>query len=149
MASLGLDSMATDIRMTQRLLVGSLVAGFLAAVTLVLPWIRLGGRTRSSIELIGSLGALDVIEGSVKVAVIIGWFVVPVLVGTAMLTAAAGKLRLSASLLIPLGPILAGTVLFVLFVESDVLAWGAYLTALFALVATGSAIMVIVRLARR
>lgn len=135
------------MRGTQHLLIGAIVAGFLTAVTLILPWFQVGGSQKSSIDLIGSLGALDVIEGNVKRIVVLAWFAIPVLVGSAMLVAASGRYRAAAFLLTPLGPLLGGIVLLVLVVETGLLAWGAYVTALFAIAATASATMVIVRLA--
>lgn len=127
------------------MLVGALLAGFAAALSLLLPWFRVGARSRSSIDLIGGLGALDVIEGPVKALVVIGWFAVPALVAAALIAGAAGRNRLAAALLLPLGPVLAGSVVAVIFVAGDVLRWGAYVAASFAIASSVSAIMVIRR----
>jgi hypothetical protein len=140
--------MASEHQQTQQILVVAIVAGFAAAVTLVLPWIRIGSRARSSIDLIGSLGALDVIEGATKFAVVLAWLLTPVLVAAAMLVGASGRYRLSAALLAPLGLLLGGIVLLVFFVAGDTLAWGAYLTAVCAIAASVFALLVLVRLRR-
>jgi len=140
--------MASEHEQTQRMLVAAIVAGFAAAVTLVLPWIRVGSSARSSIDLIGSLGALDVIEGATKVAVVLAWLLTPILVAAAMLLGASGRYRLSAALLAPLGLLLGGIVLLVFFVAGDTLAWGAYLTAVCAIAASVFALLVLVRLRR-
>lgn len=138
--------MASEHQRTQQLLVAAIFGGFAAAVTLVFPWIRIGGRARSSIELIGSLGALDVIEGATKFAVVLAWLLTPVLVAAAMLLGASGRYRMSAALLAPLGLLLGGIVLLVFVVAGDTLAWGAYLTVVCAIAASIFALLVLVRL---
>ena len=133
---------------TRRLAALATLAGTAAAVALVLPWVRTGDRTRSSIDLIGTAGALDVIEGSVRVGVVITWFLVPVLVAGAMLAGAADRLRLGAALLVPLGPLLAGVIAFAAVRAGDVLVWGAYVTGACATAATVLAAFVLLRLRR-
>ncbi len=122
-----------------------LVAGFLAVTSLVLPWFDLLGRERSSIDILRSASALDVLEGSVKVVVIGGWLLAPISVSAAMLLAASGRHRISAMLLLPVGAI---TILIVgasFFVDEVELAWGAFIGLLSALTASILAIMVLTR----
>lgn len=128
-------------------LVAAIVAGFGCAVGLILPWFDLGGDARSSIDLIASLGALDVIEGGLKVAVVAAWLLTPVAVSAAMLLTAAGRYRAAAWCLLPLGAAMPLLVGIVAIVDLSVLAWGAYVTAAFALSTFALAIMVLVNLA--
>ena len=121
-------------------------AGAATALSLVLPWVRVGGRSRSSIDLIGSAGALDVIEGGVRVAVVATWFLVPALVSVAMLAAAADRPRAAALSLLPLGPGLLAVVAVATLSARSVLVWGAYLTAVAAVVTTVLAVVVLRRL---
>lgn len=121
-------------------------AGAATALSLVLPWVRVGGRSRSSIDLIGSAGALDVIEGGVRVAVVATWFLVPALVSVAMLAAAADRPRAAALSLLPLGPGLLAVVAAAALSARSVLVWGAYLTAVAAVVTTVLAVVVLRRL---
>lgn len=122
---------------------GGLVAGFITVLTLVLPWFDVLGRQRSSIDIIRSASILDVIEGWVRVLVIIGWLLAPILVSIAMFVAAAGKHRTSAILLLPVG---LTTVLIVgagLVISEVDLAWGAFVGLLSAICTSILAIMVI------
>ena len=82
--------------MSGRLPFVALGLGIVSTVCLVLPWVRVGTRDRSSIDLIGSAGALDIIEGATKAIVILLWFLLPLLVAAAMLALAAGRTRLLA-----------------------------------------------------
>jgi len=128
----------------QRWAAAALTSGFLAAVTLVLPWLTISGRSRSTIDLISSAGALDVLDGFWKVLVIAGWFLFPATVAAAMLLAASGRLRIAAWLTLPLALLLALLVIGLrLLLGEGTIAWGAWLTGLFAAAATGSAIMVL------
>ena len=129
----------------RRLAAAATIAGGAAAVALVLPWVRIGGRTRSSIDLIGSAGALELIEGGVRVAVVSTWLLVPVLVAGAMLAGAADRLGLCAALLLPLGPLLAGVIVLAAVRAGDLLVWGAYLTAACAVTATALASLLLGR----
>jgi len=134
----------TNERVKTRLPFVALLLGVLSTVCLVLPWVRVGSRDRSSIDLIGSAGALDIIEGATKAIVVLLWFLLPVLVAAAMLSLAAGRIRLLGWLLLPLGLILGAIVLLLLIVAGDVVVWGAWLSAAFAVGASASAIMVLV-----
>jgi len=107
----------------------SLLFGAVSVIGLVLPWLSTGERQRSSIDLIGSAGALDVIEGFTKAVVIAMWFLLPMLAAGSFLAFAAGRSRLAASLVLPLGPVLGLIVGLLFFAVSDQVAWGAWVSA--------------------
>ena len=123
-----------------RFLVGAIGAGFLTALSLLLPWFELSGRRRSSIDLIGSASALDVIEGVEKALVIGAWMVIPVVVATSMLIAASGRHRPASILLVPVGPIVGVCVVLIVTRASDSLACGLWVSLVCASAATALAI---------
>lgn len=127
----------------KRLPLLSVLAAIASAVCLVLPWIRMGARDRSSIDLIGSAGALDIIEGTTKVVVVLLWFALPLLVAGAVLALAAQRRRLMAGLLLPLGPILGLIVGVLVRALPEAVVWGAWLSAGFAVAASALALAVI------
>ena len=129
---------------TGPLVSAALISGFLTVVSLVFPWFEIFGKQRSSIDLVTSASALDVIEGLVKVLVIIGWLLAPVLVSIAMFLAASGRHRIAAALLLPIGVAFFGVAFVGLVVGDITLAWGAIFGAVFAALATVFAIMVVV-----
>lgn len=122
----------------------ALASGFLAVVTLVLPWVNISGRSRSTIDLIGSASALDVLDGTWKAFVIAGWLSFPVVVAAAMIVAASGRSKTAAWLMLPMEMMLVLLVVALrLLLGEGTIAWGALLTGVFAAMATGSAIMVL------
>lgn len=121
-----------------------LSAGFVATISLVLPWFTIGERSRSSVDLLSSASALEVIEGGVKAAVIGGWLLAPVFVAVAMLVAASGRHRLAAGLLAPVALLTVVVVVIGGFVDAIELAWGAFVGVVFAVIASACAIMVLV-----
>lgn len=128
----------------ERWAAAALASGFLAAVTLVLPWVNISGRSRSTIDLISSASALDVLDGSWKALVISGWLLFPVVVAVAIIVAASGRLKTAAWLMLPMEMLLAVMVVALrLLLGEGTIAWGAWLTGVFAAMATGSAIMVL------
>ena len=125
------------------LITGALIAGFLTVTTLVLPWFGILGRQRSSIDILRSASVLDVIEGPIKIAVIAGWLLAPILVSSAMLFAASGRRRIAASMLLPVGIV---TVLIVgagSVIDEVDLVWGAFVGLVAAAVASALAILVL------
>jgi len=122
------------------------VVGAATALSLVFPWVRVGGRSRSSIDLIGSAGTLEIIEGGVRFAVVAAWFLIPTLVAFAMLAGAADRLRVCAGLLLPLGPALMGVLAVAALTAGRQLVWGAYVTAAGAFVTSGIALLLLRRL---
>ena len=128
---------------TGPLITGGLVAGFLTVISLVLPWFDILGRERSSIDILRSASVLDVIEGGLKVVVISGWLLAPVVVSAAMLLAASGRHRTAALLLLPVGLITVLVVGAGFIVDEVGLAWGAFVGLLSALPASILAMMVL------
>lgn len=122
----------------------ALGAGFLATISLVLPWFTIAGRSRSSIDLVSSASALEVIDGPAKVAVVACWLCAPLLVALAMLVAASGRHRAGALLLSPVTGILLLVVIIGVLVDDIRLAWGATFGLVFAAAASTCAIMVLV-----
>ena len=121
----------------------ALASGFLAVVSLVLPWFDVLGKERSSIDLVSSAGALDVIEGGVKVLVLLGWFSAPLFVSVAMLVAASGRHRVAALVLLPVGLVLVGVFVVGVFVDDVGIAWGAIFGVVFAAASTAIAAVVL------
>ena len=122
----------------------ALTAGFLAVISLVLPWFDLLGKQRSSIDILSSASALDVIDGFVKVVVLAGWLLAPLLVAIAMPLAASGRHRAAAALLVPVGIVVFAAALFGALVDDIDIVWGAIFGAVFAATASVFAIMVFV-----
>jgi hypothetical protein len=132
-----------------RLLSGHLItvalsAGFLTVISLVLPWFDLLGKQRSSIDILSSASALDVIDGFLKVVVVAGWLLAPVLVAIAMPLAASGRHRAAAALLVPVGIVVFAAALFGALVDDIDIVWGAIFGAVCAAMASVFAIMVFV-----
>ena len=103
----------------------ALVCAFVAAVSLVLPWLAIGGGpARSTIDLIGSAGALDLLRGGERVAVIAAWTAAPIAVAIALVAAPFGRRRLAAAVVAVVGLVLV--VAAVLIVTNDFvrLGWG-------------------------
>jgi len=131
-------------RSTGPTVAAALGAGFLAVLSLVFPWFEILGKKRSSIDLISSASALDVIEGGLKVLVIAGWLLAPILVASAMLLGAAGRHVFSAILLLPIGVLLLAVFVLGVVVDEIGIAWGAIFGGVFAALATFFAMMVLV-----
>lgn len=126
------------------LIAAALGAGFLAVVSLVLPWFVVVGKARSSIDLLSSASALDVLEGGLKLVVFAGWLLAPILVSIAMFLAASGRHRGAAFLLLPIGLLILVVFVVGVVVDAIGIAWGAIFGAVFAALATIFAMMVVV-----
>lgn len=122
---------------------GAVGASFLATCTLVLPWFDVAGRARSSIDLIASAGALDVIEGGTRVAVVALWLTLPMLSAIALFLFALGRYRGAASLALVVGGVVVAILALGFIVDEVGLAWGAWLGAVSGVIAAGCAIMVL------
>ena len=125
------------------LITGGLVAGFITVTSLALPWFDILGRERSSIDILRSASVLDVIEGPVKLVAIAGWLLAPVLVSAAMFTAASGRYRIAAALLLPVGVVVLLIVGAGAVRDEVDLAWGAFVGLLAAAAASALAIVVL------
>ena len=126
-----------------QLIAGALAAGFINVASLVLPWFDIVGRPRSSIDILRSASALDVIEGGLKIIVVGAWLLAPILVAGAMLLGAAGRHKIAAALLLPVGFFTLFAVGAGLFIDEIGVVWGAFLGLVSALLASILAIMVL------
>jgi len=84
---------------------GGVLASSVAAGSLLLPWVSLGRRQFSSLDLVSTASALDIIEGGQKRLVLVCWMMVPALAAAGYLLAALGRHRMFGCALLPLGPI--------------------------------------------
>jgi len=101
------------------------------------------GRQRSSVDVLRSASALDVIDGGVRAAVIFGWLLMPLLLTIAIFLGAAGRYRLAAALLLPVGLVTIAVAVIGVIVDDIELAWGATFGAVCALCASALAMMVL------
>ncbi len=125
------------------LISGGLVAGFGAVVSLVLPWFDVVGRKRSSIDILRSASALDVIDGWLRLAVIAAWLLLPVVLTGAIFLGAAGRHKVAAGTLLPIGLVTLLVAVIGLIVDEVSLAWGAVFGTMCALCASALAMMVL------
>ena len=125
------------------LISGGLVAGFGTVVSLVLPWFDLLGQERSSVDLLRSASALEVIDGGVRIAVIAGWLLMPVLLTVAIFLGAARRYRLAAGILLPITALTLLVAGVGVAVDEIGLAWGAFIGSVCALIAAALAMMVL------
>lgn len=121
----------------------AVLAGTISVVCLVLPWVRLGVRSRSSIDLIASAGALDVITGPTKLVVVLLWLVLPILAAAAIVALAAQRTGLMAGFLLPIGPVIGLVMALLILVAPTSVVWGAWLSAGFGLVASVLAVVLL------
>lgn len=114
--------------------------GFLAACTLVLPFFEVAGRSRSSIDLISSAGALDVIDGGIRVVVVGLWLVVPILAAGSLIAFAARRPVLAAMLILAVAVLMLAVLVVGIVAPAVSLAWGAWVAAASSSVAAGAAV---------
>ena len=123
---------------------GGAAAGLAAALTLLAPWARSGTTDHSSIDLLDSAGALDVISGWQRPAALLAWYLVVVSAATALLAVAWGRTTVGALALLPMGPIM--TVAAVIVGRSSLpLRWGALAGVIAGLTATTVALLILMR----
>lgn len=118
-------------------------AAFLSAFTLILPWFEIAGRARSSIDLISSAGALELIDGAIRVLVVGLWLIVPILGAGALLLLASGRQRAAAVAALLVGGAVLAVLGVGLLVDGVALVWGAFLAGASAICAAVCAIMVL------
>ncbi len=121
-----------------------LLAGVATACSLLLPWFRVGGPSRSTLELIASAGALDVIEGAVRVLVVAAWTLVPVSVAGALFAGAARRPRLAGALVAGSCSLVIVVAGYLALVRPSVLAWGAWVATGLAITAVAAGVTTIV-----
>lgn len=105
------------------------VMGLVSAAALLGPWLRSGTVDRSSVDLIGSATALDVLSGTTRVVVVGAWLTVVVLVAVALVTAAWDRPRVALAVLLPVGPLLVAA--WILLAGSPLeVRWGAVMAGI-------------------
>ncbi len=122
-----------------------LVPAIASVLSLLAPWVYLGSRGRSSIDLIASAGAIDLIEGPTRLAVVLAWLLAPLLAAGATIAAAANRPRLAAAVVAPLGPFLGVVAAVVVIGLGELAGWGAWLCATLAVVTTVAAVVVMAK----
>lgn len=83
----------------------------MATAALLGPWAALGRRRFTSLDLISSASALEVIEGRTKQYVLAAWMVIPVLTAAGYVLAAVSRWRLLAVAFVLAGPTYAAALL--------------------------------------
>ncbi len=117
-------------------------AGLLAAFALLAPWARSGDTDRSSIELLGSAGVLEVISGWQRPAAVLAWYLVVVLAAAALVAVAWQRPIVAAWALLPIGPAMLAAAVIVARSSLPV-RWGAVAGVLAGLMATTGAILIL------
>ena len=131
--------------MAERVLVSPWVpaaASVAAALALVGPWARSGTVDRSSIELLASAGALDVLSNRDHVIAVGSWYLVVLLAAGALLGAAWDRRRLTAVLVIPIGPAMA-VAWWIVAAAPLTVRWGAPVGTMLGLTATGAGVLLL------
>ena len=116
------DPISSNAYATQEIMLVLALGG--ASMVLLTPWVALGRRRFSSLDLIAAASALEVVSGGRKRLVVAAWMVVPVLAATAFVLAAVGRRRPLGLVLVPLGPIYAVVALALVRAEPIRTLWG-------------------------
>lgn len=115
-----------------------------AAFGLLLPWAQSGTRSRSSIELLRSAGALDLFSTGERWLLVVAWFSVVAAAAAGLVAVSWHRVDLAATIIAIIGPVLVVAVLIVrrspLTVE-----WGAYLSSGLGVVASIGSGMLLTR----
>lgn len=117
-----------------------LAGGIGAALSLLLPWLHLSGRDRSTIDIIGSAAALDLLEGSTRWIVVGLWMAVPVAVAAGLSLWALHRHRASRRLFVLASLLIAGCCLITVWALGSVMAIGWYVGLASAAVSVGAAV---------
>jgi hypothetical protein len=126
-------------------IVGALTAIFVAAASLALPWVAIGSSPgRSSIDLIGSANALDVVSGPTLALILGTWLAIPVAAAAALLLGASGRWTGAAVVVLVVSVLIELAALAIATSDVVGLAWGGLLGLVAAILATGAAILAIV-----
>lgn len=130
-------------------LIGGVVASSLAAAALLLPWVALGRREFSSLDIISTASALEIIEGRQKHIVVACWMIIPVLVAVGYVLAATAHRRAFACSLLPLGPIYLAAILGISSNTPVVVRWGLQLGVVAGVVSTLLGVLILIRASRQ
>ena len=114
-----------------------------AVLCLLAPWMRSGSVDRSSIEVLSSASALQVLGGTREWLVLAAWVALPIAAALVLVAAAWGSVRLSSVAALPIGPSMVVALVAVQSSPFDVL-WGAWLGASLGLTATVLASLILI-----
>lgn len=115
--------------------------GVTAALGLLLPWARTGGRTRSTLDLVSSASALDLLTDTTRALVVGGWMLVVVGAAAGLLGVAWDRPGVARIGLSVVGPALVTASLLIAWSPLAV-AWGAWVSSGFGAIATmGSGVL--------
>ncbi len=132
--------MDSTARRSTRAVGPALLLAVVATVSLVLPWLAIGsGPARSTIDLIGAAGALDVLSDGERLAVLAAWIAAPVTIAVALMAASVGHHRAAAALVLVVGATIVTAAAFVFAQSALRLGWGGVMGAAAATVAIGCA----------
>lgn len=115
-----------DMALKRVLLPCAAACGIGAIVSLIGPWVRIGAASYSTIDLIGAAGALDLISGAVRIAVVFVWFIAPLLGAATLLLLAARRPRLAAIASAVIGLLILVPAVLLLTTFSGGIAWGVF-----------------------
>ena len=102
--------------------------GVAAALGLLLPWATTGGRSRSTVDLVSSASALDLLDGWVRILVVGGWMLVVVGAAAGLLGVAWERPGIARAGLLVVGPALVGAAVLVAWSPLSI-AWGAWVSS--------------------
>lgn len=117
-----------------------LASGCVAAGSLILPWFQVSGRPRSTIDVISSATALDVLDGLKKWAVLGIWVTIPLAVAAGLAGWALHRVRASAWSIAVSGIAMTIACIFAAWSVRDPIAWGWWVSVGSGLTATVAAI---------
>lgn len=113
-------------RRAERAASACLVLGIATSGALLLPWFDVGGPPRSTVELIASAGALDVIAGPTRIAVVLAWALVPTSSAIAVFATAARRRQLATALVAGACSLVVIVGAWLILTTPRLLAWGAW-----------------------
>jgi hypothetical protein len=117
-------------------------AGLATLVALMCPWARSGRVDRSTIELLGSASALDLLDDGQKIAAVGGWFLVVVLVAASLAAVGWEQPSLGAVFALPVGPLMIAA-WFAVASSPLMVRWGAPMGTVSGLTASTTAALVL------
>ncbi len=123
--------------------------GVVAALGLLLPWARTGDRSRSSIDLLSSASALDLLSSGQRTLLYVGWSLVVVGAAVGLVLVAWDRPAAGLVATAVVGPALIGAVVVVAW-SPLAIAWGAWFASgLGATASIGSGLLVLTHVSGR
>jgi hypothetical protein len=118
-----------------------LAGGIGSALSLLLPWLHLSGRDRSTIDIIGSAAALELLDPTTEWVVVGLWVSVPVAVAAGLVLWALHRHRASRRLIVLSSVLVIGCCLITFWTLGSVMALGWYAGLACAAVSIGAAVV--------